>query len=213
MLAGNTYLVRGGEADLPELFALLSEEGIETAGNPDVYVRTYSHFGIDEARELTARAYGKAVGDSRRVFIAVFPVITHEAQNALLKTLEEPPAGSLFFLVTGAPAMLLPTLRSRSQMLELSPVGEGIVSASAFLKSRPRERIEMLKPLLEKNDDDRRDIGSIITFLSSLERMLRKADNGRQGIDAVYRARAYAGDKGSLLKPLLEQVALLAPVL
>ena len=213
MLAGNTYLVRGGEADLPELFRLLTTEGIEVVGNPDLYVRVYGHFGIDEARELTARAYGRSLGAGRRVFIAVFPVITNEAQNALLKTLEEPPAGSLFFLVTSAPAALLPTLKSRAQTIDLLPDSEGTVSAGAFIKAAPRERIEMLKPLLEKNDDDRRDIGNIIMFLSSLERMLAPMQNARQGIDAVYRARAYAADKGSLLKPLLEQVALLVPVL
>ncbi len=75
----------------------------------------------------------------------------------------------------------------------------------------------MMKPLLEKNDDDRRDIAGVIMFLSSLERMLGSASAkraaGHEGLDAVYRARKYAGDKGSLLKPLLEQVALLCPQL
>lgn len=212
MLAGNTYLVRGGEASLPELYRYLALEGIEVEGNPDAYVRTYRHFGIDEARDLSARAYGRAMGGGRRVFIAVFPVITGEAQNALLKTLEEPPAGSIFFLMTPAPSTMLPTLRSRAQILELESIDISTVSAKDFLKSAPRERIEMLKPLLEKNDDDKRDIGNIITFLSSLESMLARTQNARAGIDAVYRARAYAGDKGSLLKPLLEQVALLCPV-
>lgn len=42
-----------------------------------------------------------------------------EAQNALLKTLEEPPPGSLLLLTTGNPASLLPTTRSRCQMLRL----------------------------------------------------------------------------------------------
>ncbi len=209
MLAGNTYLVRGGEASLPELYRFLLAEGISVEGNPDAYVRIYRHFGIDEARELSARAYGRALGEGNRVFIAVFPAITGEAQNALLKTLEEPPAHALFFLMTGAPTALLPTLRSRAQMIELSDVELSVVSASAFLKATPRERIEMLKPLLEKDEDDKRDIAAVITFLSSLERMLKPMSNARQGIDAVYRARAYAGDKGSLLKPLLEQVALL----
>ena len=42
-----------------------------------------------------------------------------EAQNALLKTLEEPPPNSLLILTTGSPAALLPTTRSRCQMLRL----------------------------------------------------------------------------------------------
>lgn len=213
MLTGNTHVVRGDESSLPALYNLLYKDGLRVEGNPDAYVRVYSHFGIDEARELSARAYGKAMGGSVRIFIAVFPVITNEAQNALLKTLEEPPAGSMFFLVTPSPTTLLPTLRSRAQMLDLGLREDSLVNAKLFLKAKPRDRVDMLKPLLEKNDDDRRDIGAIITFLSSLERMLAGMKGSREGIDAVYRARMYAGDKGSLLKPLLEQVALLSPML
>ena len=42
------------------------------------------------------------------------------AQNALLKTLEEPPAHSLLVLVTDSPAALLPTIRSRSQYVDVT---------------------------------------------------------------------------------------------
>ncbi|HYJ91793.1 MAG TPA: DNA polymerase III subunit delta' [Pyrinomonadaceae bacterium] len=45
------------------------------------------------------------------------------ASNALLKTLEEPPATSHIFLVTSKPDALLPTIRSRSQTLRFGPVG------------------------------------------------------------------------------------------
>ncbi len=218
-LTGNTYVVRGDESSIARLTQLLREDGIHVEGNSDVYLRSYTHFGIEEARELTARAYGKSMTGARRVFIALFPVITAEAQNALLKTLEEPPNDALFLLITPAPMMLLPTLRSRAQMLDLGASDESVVDTAKFLKSKPRDRIDMLKPLLEKNDDDRRDIGNIIMFLSSLERRLSEMKNSkvdaarREGLESVYRARMYAGDKGSLLKPLLEQVALLVPVL
>ena len=43
------------------------------------------------------------------------------ASNALLKTLEEPPATSHIFLVTSKPDTLLPTIRSRSQILRFGP--------------------------------------------------------------------------------------------
>ena len=44
------------------------------------------------------------------------------AANALLKTLEEPPAASHIFLITSRPDMLLPTIRSRCQMLRFAPI-------------------------------------------------------------------------------------------
>ena len=42
------------------------------------------------------------------------------AQNALLKTLEEPPPHSLLMLVTDSPAALLPTIRSRAQFVDVT---------------------------------------------------------------------------------------------
>jgi hypothetical protein len=82
--------------------------------------------------------------------------------------------------------------------------------ARAFLHASREARIELLKPLLEKNDDDKRNMAGAIDFLSALERVL--AENPQKftrGIPAIYRARAYITDRGALMKPLLEQVALL----
>jgi hypothetical protein len=72
----------------------------------------------------------------------------------------------------------------------------------------------MLKPLYEHDEDEGRDIGAVIAFLQSLERRFAKEKLSAEktaGIHAIYLARKYATDKGSLLKALLEQVALLTP--
>ena len=47
-------------------------------------------------------------------------LMTRAAGNALLKTLEEPPLGSLLILFTHAPSRLLPTIRSRAQRIDVS---------------------------------------------------------------------------------------------
>jgi DNA polymerase III subunit delta' len=54
-----------------------------------------------------------------------------EASNALLKMLEEPPARSLFLLVSHAPGRLLPTIRSRCRRLILKPLETADVVAAA----------------------------------------------------------------------------------
>ncbi len=55
-----------------------------------------------------------------------------EGSNALLKMLEEPPARSLFLLVSHAPGRLLPTIRSRCRRLRLKPLGQGdVIRATA----------------------------------------------------------------------------------
>src|SRR5699024_9785329 len=47
--------------------------------------------------------------------------LTREAANSLLKTLEEPPAGTHLLLVTAQPDRLLPTIRSRCRILRVPP--------------------------------------------------------------------------------------------
>lgn len=212
---GITHTIAGTADDLPRVSALLAGAGIDPVGNPDVYVRAYASFGIDEARELIRHASGKALAAPHRVFVIASPSLTIEAQNALLKTFEEAPNGATFFIVTPLPDLLLPTVRSRSIPLTLpgSAARSGSIDAPAFLKAAPAERIDMLKALLET---DERDIAGAFALLGDIERSLapRVAEPAvREGLYAVYRAREYLGDKGSLLKSLLEQVALLVPVI
>ena len=214
-LVGNTHLLSGGPEIIPEILSLLQGEGIKTRANPDVYVREYKHFGIDEARELRERAILRPLG-KRRIFVIATPELNREAQNALLKTIEEPPSDALFFFALPAPESLLPTFRSRAHMVDLvgrprqgrleSPVAAILITS--FLAASPQKRLEMLRVLLEKGEDNKRDLGAILAFLTSLEKRLEKDP---EGLSAVYRARKYVSDKGALVKPLLEQVALLVP--
>jgi len=67
---------------------------------------------------------------ARRVFI-IDPAdeLTVEAQDALLKTLEEPPPSAILILVTAYPDTLLPTIQSRCRRLRFGPLTEAEVAA------------------------------------------------------------------------------------
>lgn len=184
----------------------LKREGIRVEQNPDFYMRRYGQFSISDARELIERASLRAIGE-RRIFVLAVDSINAEAQHALLKTLEEPPGGALFFLIHPAPDTLLSTLRSRAQIVSTGrQSSKSTIDVEAFVKATLAKRLDMLKPLLEKGDDERRDVGEILAFLSNLEKRLEKSPDS---LRALYRTRRYIGDRGALVKPLLEQVALL----
>jgi DNA polymerase-3 subunit delta' len=69
---------------------------------------------IDQVRDVIDRAaYRPFEGKRRVVIIDHAEALVSAAQNALLKTLEEPPASSVFVLLTAMPDLLLPTVRSR----------------------------------------------------------------------------------------------------
>ncbi len=78
---------------------------------------------VDQVREAIDRAaYRPFEGRRRLVIVEQADALQPEAQNALLKTLEEPPPASVFVLVTSRPDVLLPTVRSRCQRLRFGPL-------------------------------------------------------------------------------------------
>ncbi len=80
---------------------------------------------VDQVREVAREASRRPVEASRRVFILTHMERAHpSAANALLKTLEEPPAHVLIILTAAAEDVILPTIVSRCQVLALRPVPE-----------------------------------------------------------------------------------------
>jgi DNA polymerase-3 subunit delta' len=83
---------------------------------------------IEQVREaVRAIAAGPFEGRARTFVIDDAHAMTEQAQNALLKSLEEPPRTSHIVLVTASPQALLPTIRSRCQTLRFGPLSAALV--------------------------------------------------------------------------------------
>jgi DNA polymerase III subunit delta' len=84
---------------------------------------------VDQVRDAIDRAaYRPFEGRRRVVIVEEADALVPEAQNALLKTLEEPPPASVFVLITARPDVLLPTVRSRCQRLRFGPLSPAEVA-------------------------------------------------------------------------------------
>lgn len=127
-------------------------ESSRTEG-PDVMHMRGARLGIDEVRGLVREANLTPLASSERVFLIAYDDITIEAQNALLKIVEEPPQTSRFYIVVGRASLLLPTLRSRLVLLEREgDVDAGLVFET-FMKISYGERLKAIADHATKKDD------------------------------------------------------------
>lgn len=88
----------------------------DTYNNPDFSIiePDGNSIKIDQIRELTKKVYEKPVISHRKVYIINdSDYMTKEAQNSLLKTLEEPPKYVTIILITSNENLFLPTIKSR----------------------------------------------------------------------------------------------------
>jgi DNA polymerase-3 subunit delta' len=105
---------------LEPLTANDDEEKKKAEGKP---YQTKRNITVDQVRQIQRRLVTRPTLGARRV-IVIDPADDMEkgAVNALLKSLEEPPAGTFFLLVAHKPGRLLPTIRSRCRMLRFAPL-------------------------------------------------------------------------------------------
>ena len=89
--------------------------------------RMPTQIGVDAVRRLGGFFALSAQG-RRVVIVDAADEMSPSAANAILKVLEEPPAGATLILVAHRPGALLPTIRSRCRMLRLAPLDDAAVA-------------------------------------------------------------------------------------
>jgi DNA polymerase III subunit delta' len=112
---------------------------------PDPKAELKRSISIDQVRELQ-QAFTKrpSMGPKRAVIIDAADDLERGGANALLKSLEEPPIGTFFFLISHASDRLLPTIRSRCQVLRFDPLDD----------AQMRTAISYAAPELPSNERD-----------------------------------------------------------
>ena len=117
-------LVRAGSH--PRLFVL--RRSVNSDARPP---RLRAQIAVEDARELR-RFFGLSAADGGRrvVIVDAADDLNPSSANAILKLLEEPPAGATLLLVAHQPSRLLPTIRSRCRTLSLAPLAAPDMAAA-----------------------------------------------------------------------------------
>ena len=184
-----------GKTTMARLFAkaLNCEEGIghecdvcqncvavKTGSHPDVFeIDAASNSGVDSVRDLIDQVrYQPILGRYKVYIIDEVHNMSSSAFNALLKTLEEPPANVVFILATTEPQKVLPTILSRVQRFDFTKVSDEYI-------------ISKMSEILEKDN---------VTYEEgSLELIARLADGGvRDALSILDQVVSYSGDNISI---------------
>lgn len=130
-------------ADDPVMRAFLS------GSHPDVSIqrrelndkgKPSQDISVEQIRQLTHFFTMKpALGGWRIGIIDAIDEVNRAGANALLKTLEEPPEKSLLFLINHRSQPILPTIRSRCRLLQLSVLGDDLCAKALSAAGAPPE--------------------------------------------------------------------------
>ncbi|MCH2139061.1 MAG: hypothetical protein MK074_08435 [Phycisphaerales bacterium] len=191
-----THIKAGTHPDLH----LIQRTDTAFSANAQLRDRKQTSIPIDLLRE---RIIGGRTGDGKVHEAPAYkrPVLGHgkvfiideaqrldlPGQNALLKTLEEPPPATTLILVTDRPQRLLPTIHSRCQLLHMSPLNDTDMTAWFDANDVPNGRRPWLTqwadgaPGMAQRAIDR----DLRSWHDDLEPMLRKMDGGIWVADAA----------------------------
>lgn len=197
----HAYFLLGEEKEAEDLIgSLFLNLGITPVGNPDVHIYRDKTFGIDEARILKQRAEAKAFGN-KKFFVIYSPLITGEAQNALLKVFEEPNRDTHFIIVSSK-NLLLPTLLSRLQTIRLNSAKKTDSLVKEFLHGDVKNRMQIIK------DETQSDSFSLPSFLDQILSELSKNPHNLSETKKVYEVSKFANDPAANSRMILEHLAL-----
>jgi DNA polymerase-3 subunit delta' len=131
---------------------------------------------IEQARDAIRFLNLRNLGRNRIIIIDQAQLLSTQAANALLKSLEEPPHGTYFILLAPMSTSLLPTIRSRSQLIRFRPLGNNDLSqvlaasalkADAWILRSAEGSVESAKRLLESREEFVELESQVVHFLAN----------------------------------------------
>ncbi len=188
------------------VFDILEKDlNFNVKANPDFLLFENESFGIDDARDLALWTIGKPLVGEMKVSLLIIKSITPEAQNALLKVLEEPPPGTYIFINLESLGGILPTFLSRVRILDLIGISEkSDVSSSKdigskFLHSDIKEKFSIARSLSKKEDKN-----EMKELIKNFEEIAYKNNFKPTDLKNILTAKIFASTRGSSPKMLIE---------
>lgn len=213
--------------DLPQHHAVLVEASVRDALASSFFqelqalspVHTFfNHKILDISGARAIISWAQTPYNDEKIGLISFNTIGLEAQNALLKILEEPRHGVRLVLITSNTANIIDTVLSRVHVVKENKSAEDLHEAEKFLATSYESRIslpyvvELLSRSEKINGKERKDKEGIRLFILALTTVLEQKHVDAKYIQETLEIASYVADPSSSGKALMEYLALLLPV-
>ena len=135
---------------------------------------------IEQARDVMQFISLQKLGRARVVIFDQAHLMNPQTANALLKSLEEPPAGTYFILITPLAASILATIRSRAQLVRFRPLSKVDLQqilgpeADSWILNSARGSVEVARQMMESQSEFRELDEALVNFLRASTRGLSR---------------------------------------
>jgi DNA polymerase III delta prime subunit len=217
----HSYVVEGEpEQTANIILRFLEDRGDIERQSPDTLLQIYESLTMDDVLEIKGWHSQLGITNGKKVCVIAAKFINREAEQTLLKIIEEPARDTHFFIVVPDASLLLDTIISRTHTVKIVQSGDKDLEklVGDFMKMTPKNRIEKITEIIKENKDEESSgkLRSYATnFVNEIERVIyqkfRKDKNNRQIIfilEELQKSRSYLSTPGASVKMILEHLAL-----
>jgi DNA polymerase III gamma/tau subunit len=180
----------------------------------DLIEFNYDVIFVDQAREIVDLANRRIADNKKYLFLIKANSINFQAQNSLLKSLEEPTTGLHFFLILPEINNILPTVLSRAMILNEDGF-RGVSEFQNFTQLKLEEQISFISKMVADIKDGKKtkqDAVNLADFIiEKLNQDVTFKKNNSHRIKQIIEFRDFIMDNGSSVKSLLEFIVLALP--
>ncbi len=229
----HSYVVEGDPSVLAnELLWFLESRGEIEKQSQDVICQMYESFTMEDSRAIKDWHNKLGITSGKKICILAAKFINKEAEQALLKIIEEPAINTHFFMVVPDSSVLLPTIISRVQIVKIPAQNilnvlsknretiesnEIIKEASSFIEMTSANRVNKIAQIIkEKKEDENSNLRFYaLSFINELEHIFyQKFKENRKDKKVIFilgelaMSRKYINAPGASVKMILEHLAI-----
>lgn len=217
----HSYVLEGNPEEIVYLLRIyLEERGDINKSSPDLMLELYDSFNVEDGYRIKEWHKNKVIDGKKKICIIGTKFINREAEQALLKIIEEPTDNTHFFIVIPDSSLLLGTILSRVHLLKNLKSDNNFEDkiATEFIKVSLKERIEKVAEIVKEFKDNENSGGLryyAISLLNGLERIIYKKwkidlnnEDFKFILEEIKNCRNFLSIPGASVKMILEHIAL-----